>query len=194
MIKPLLFLTSILFITSCNNNTLNTVETKKNVTTEEAKSYFPVTAYLKGQLFDIKQKGLSPLKYTTVNGHTDSVMIKLDEIDGYAKEFLQPEIDSVNLIKWYTESKFLDQTINAFTFTYERNATANDTLQLLHWEVYVEPETGKVKRVYIEKKAAGNKTLQLTWVHNQWFKTVILASNTNGNTGVEKEEKILWDY
>jgi hypothetical protein len=142
----------------------------------------------------MKQKGAAPLKYTTVKDKTDSVIIKLDEVDTYTAPFVQPEIDSANLINLYNESKFLDQTINAFTFTYEPINPANDTLILRHWDVYIDPETGKVKRIYMVKKTADNKTLQLTWLHNQWFKTVTIANNTDGSTLIEKEEKISWSY
>lgn len=193
MIKSIIFPALFLLAAGCNSNT-PTAEANTTAVADKKENFFPVTTYLKGQLYDIKQKGVSPFKYTTVKDRTDSAIIKLEEVDAYAKEFLEPVIDTANLINSYTESKFLDRTIDAFTFTYERSPTASDTLPLLHWDVYVEPETGKVKRVYIVKKIAGNKTLQLTWLHDQLFKTMVIITNNDGTSSIEKEEKISWNY
>ncbi len=194
MIKPVSLLIAITIIAaSCNNNNNSTTDKPVKVAEEEEK-FFPVTSYIKGQIFDIKQKGVTPLLYITSGNKTDSVMIKLDELENYTKEFLQPVIDSTNLIKWYTESKFLDQTINAYTFTYDLSSPQNDSLKLMHWDVYVDPETGKVKRLYMLKKTGNGKTLQLTWLNNEWFKIITIANNPDGSTSVEKEEKISWNY
>lgn len=191
--KKLLIFPIVFFLAACGNNNSDAA---KNITEAAPKkeNFFPVTNYLKGQLYDIKQRGISPFKYTTINGRTDSVIIKLEETDAYAKEFLEPVIDTANLFSTYTESKFLDKTINAFTFTYELTNPANDSLPLRHWDVYVEPETGKVKRVYMVKKTSNGKTLQLTWLPAEYFKTVILAANADGSSNIEKEEKISWNY
>ncbi len=194
MIKSIIFPFLLLLAAAGCNSSTPAAETNSKAGADKKENFFPVTTYLKGQLYDIKQKGVSPFKHTTVKDRTDSVIIKLEEIDAYAKEFLEPVIDTANLINSYTESKFLDRTIDAFTFTYERSVTAKDTIPILHWDVYVEPETGKVKRVYIVKKTAGNKTLQLTWLHDQLFKTTVLITNADGTSSIEKEEKISWNY
>jgi hypothetical protein len=183
---------SAVLLYACGNNTPEATTAVSKV--EEKPSFFPVTSYLKGQLYDIKAKGVTPIKYTTINNHTDSVMVKLDSLNAVCKEFLQPEIDSANLINFFTESKFLDQTVDAFTFTYDAKKNIPDSIQLIHWDVYVEPETSKVRRVYITKKGDSNKILQLTWQSNQWFKIVTIISNKDGTSTVEKEEKISWDY
>lgn len=183
----------LLFLTACNNAEQ---ATDSNITPATVKkvSFFPVTAYFKGQLIDIRQKGQNPMKFVTVNNHTDSVIIKFEELDSLVKEFLTPVIDTSNLTAGYTETKFLDQTINAFTYTYDIKPGTDPEPMLRHWDVYVDPENGKVKRVYIIKKTADNKTLQLTWQHNQWFKTTVLAPGKDGNDTIEREEKIVWDY
>jgi hypothetical protein len=183
---------SAVLLCACGNNTPEATTAVSKV--EEKPSFFPVTSYLKGQLYDIKAKGVTPIKYNTINNHTDSVMVKLDSLNALCKEFLQPEIDSANLINFFTEAKFLDQTVDAFTFTYDAKKNIPDSIQLIHWDVYVEPETSKVRRVYITKKGDSNKILQLTWQSNQWFKIVTIVSNKDGTSTVEKEEKISWDY
>jgi hypothetical protein len=184
---------SVALLNSCGNNPSETKTTAVNTEVEKP-SFFPVTAYLKGQIHEIKEKGLTPIKYTTINNRTDSVMVKLDSLNILCKEFLQPEIDSTNLINFFTEAKFLDQTVDAFTFTYDAKTNIPDSLPLLHWDVYVDPETSKVRRVYITKKSGSNKIMQLTWQSNQWFKIVTIVSAADGTSTIEKEEKISWDY
>jgi hypothetical protein len=70
----------------------------------------------------------------------------------------------------------------------------HDSVVLKHWDVYIDPETNKVKRVYLVKKINKNTSLQLTWQSNEWFKTTTITSGTDGIEKVEKEEKISWDY
>jgi hypothetical protein len=190
-----LFAALLILLNSCNNNTPEKTIVQHNTdTVEERLSFFPVTAYIKGQIYEIKQKGLTPKKYTTITNHTDSVLIKLEKLDEMLAAYLHPEIDSVNLVAFFTETKFLDQSIDAFTFTYDPKSGIPDTIPLLHWDVYIEAETGKVKRVYMVKKIEGNKTQQLTWQSNQWCKTTTIINNSDGTSVVEKEEKISWDY
>jgi hypothetical protein len=188
-----LFMVLAFFICSCSNNKPASTQTVA-VDSIEPKSYFPVTSYIKGQLFDIKQRGVSPYKMVTLNGKTDSVILPLANIDSLAQEFVKPEIDSTNLINYYKEEKFLDKSVAAFTFTYDAKSPVADTLPLRHWDVYVEPETGTVKRIYLVKKINASKTLQLTWLHNQWFKTTTIVTDATGNSSVAKEEKINWSY
>jgi hypothetical protein len=184
---------ALLFLNACNNSEEKTV-VLNNTTVKEKPSFFPVTAYLKGQIREIKEKGVTPVKYVTINNHTDSVFVNFTQLDEVMKEFLQPEIDSVNLISFFTESKFLDQSINAFTFTYEPKPQLPDSILFTHWDVYIEPEISKVKRIYLVKRGGGNKTLQLTWQSNEWCKTTTIITNPNGTSAVEKEEKISWVY
>ena len=183
----------IILFSACNTATKKKIIATENKG-EEKSNFFPVTSYLKGQVHEIKEKGLTPIKYTTINNHTDSVLIKFETLDELVKEFLQPEIDTANLISFFTETKFLDQTIDAFTFTYEPKPQMPDSLTLQQWDVYIDPTTSKVKRVYIIKKNSENKTLQLTWQSNLWCKTTTIINNADGISVIEKEEKISWAY
>jgi hypothetical protein len=188
------FLIAAVFLVSSCSNATEEKKTAANNVVEEKPGFFPVTSYLKGQIREIKEKGITPIKYVTINNHTDSVFVTFAQLDEVMKEFLHPVIDTANLIPFFTESKFLDQSINAFTFTYEPKPQVPDSILLTHWDVYIEPEVSKVKRVYLVKKGGGNKTLQLTWQSNQWCKTTTIITNPDGTSAVEKEEKISWVY
>ena len=186
-------ITLIAVLLSCTN-TPNSEVIKKEKEVPEKQSFFPVTSYIKGELYNFKKDGINPLKYTTIKNHTDSVWLKIEDIDEAVKEFLYPEIDSVNLISFFTEKSFLDQSIGAYTFTYDANGLLPDTMPLKHWDVYIDPASGKVKRIYLVKDISKTKILQLTWVGGKWCKITTIITDQNGTSSVEKEEKITWDF
>ncbi len=194
---PLLLVVALL--QSCNQGAKNNASTEQAIAPQEKpapekQSFFPVTSYFKGQLYDILHKGINPLKYRTINDHTDSAWLKIESLTKEVDEFLHPEIDSVNLINLFTEKKFMDQSIDALTFTYDPIGELPDSMTLRHWDVYVDPKSGNVRRVYMVKQVSENKTMQLTWQGDKWCKTVIIVNNPDGSSVVEKEEKISWDF
>src|SRR4051812_22485814 len=115
--RQYLWIALTLALNACNNNT---EKIKPQTTTvEEKPNFLKVTSYIKGEIFQIRDKMQTPIKYTTVKDHMDSVFLKFEELDDQLKEFVQPVIDSANLSPLFTETKFVDQTINAITFTYD---------------------------------------------------------------------------
>lgn len=182
-----------LFLLSCNNSSNSEVVIKEKTATQK-QSFFPVTAFIKGELYELKTSGINPVKYITIGNHTDSSWLKLENIDEAVKEFLHPEIDSLNLVSLFTEKSFLDQSIGAITFTYDASGTLPDTMTLKHWDVYINPETGKVKRIYLVKDISQTKIMQLTWQCGKWCKITSIILDQNGSSAVEKEEKITWDF
>ncbi|MBK8519852.1 MAG: hypothetical protein IPL54_02835 [Chitinophagaceae bacterium] len=183
-----------LFIFSCNNPGKQNPGQTFNTDTAEKQRFFPVTAYIRGEIFNLKQSGINPLKYITVNDRTDSVWLKIEDLENALQEFLQPEIDSANLTSLFTEKSFMDQSIDAVTFTYDPIKVLPDSMKLNHWDVYVNPKTNKVKRIYMVKDAGTNKIMQLTWLSNQWCKIVSIVTNEKGESKIEKEEKFILDF
>ncbi len=191
IIFPLIAFAVVLF--SCNHTGESDAVAREKAM-PLAQKFFPVTAYLKGEIYNIKKAGINPLKYTTVDDRTDSVWIKIEDLDAAVQEFLQPEIDSLNLVSFYTEKSFLDQSINAVTFTYDPSVLLPDSMKLKHWDVYIDPEANTVKRIYMVKEISKTKTLQLTWINNQWCKITTIITDENGLSKIEKEEKLVWDF
>ena len=67
-------------------------------------------------------------------------------------------------------------------------------MYLKHWDVYIDPQSEKVKRVYLLKEPDNSHTLQLTWVSGQWCKMTTIVTDKNGVSTVEKEVKLVWDF
>ena len=189
----ILVLVCSLFLYSCSDNQKSAGQLSSKDTAQN-QQFFPVTDYLKGEIYNIKKSGVNPLKYTTINGHTDSVWLKIEALDSAMAEFLQPEIESANLTALFSEKSFVDRSLDAVTFTYDASAALPDTMKLKHWDVYIDPKSNKVKRIYMVKQVDKTKTLQLTWVNGQWCKTTTISTDANDVMRVEKEEKIVWDF
>lgn len=186
---------------SCNNSHSPAVNKDQAVavktdTTDSVKkpSFFRVTSYFKGQLKELENIGIAPLKYIIKNGHRDSVWLKWQDVVDFANDFMTPEIDSTNLTNLFEESSFVDRSIGAATFTYSPKGNLPDSMQLRRWDVYVHPETGKVRRVFLVKSLPGNITRQLTWVNNSSIKVVEILDKPNSDPKILKDETISWDY
>lgn len=172
-------------------------------------SFFPVTSFLKGQLHQEDSLSRAALKITTCKGKTDSLMISMKEVKEFTAPFFTPEIDSTNLMNTFTESSFLDQTVNAFTLTYSRKndrvtqqrAAINGksdslTERIISWDVYIDPIKQSVQRVYILKEEVYNgnfQTRELTWKTDQWCKIVTIPQSVGQSADV-KEEMVIWQH
>jgi len=177
------------FFTACSGKTNNAPSTNNSTQTE---NIFPVTDFLKGQLRILDSMGVTPLKIISANGKTDSVWLKREDIRKNATPFLQPVIDSANMYALFSEKSFLDQTINAFTFSYDPKNRLPDSIKLTHWDVYTDPQTNSIARIYLVKENA-DTTSQLTWLVNKWYSIRTIIQLPNGQPQI-KEEKIIWDF
>ncbi len=192
------FLLLVIFLFSCNQKERdNGRETQpvvkdSSIIKEEKPSFFPVTSYLKGQLFEIKNGSLNPVKIVTIKNKIDSSWIKMELLENEVADFLSPEIDSVNMISLFKESKFLDQTLDAVTLTYDPINPLPDSVLLKHWDIYINPETGEVKRLYMLKKLSPVITQQLTWQVGKSCSIVTISEDEKGNAVIEKEVTIKW--
>lgn len=181
-------------LAACNNTAKEQPAPTVAETDTTKQHFFPVTTFIKGEIYEIKNDGVNPLKYTTANNRTDSVWLKMEEVETAVSEFLTPEITADNLTTLFTEKSFLDQSINAVTLTYEPKSTLPDSMKLRRWDIYIDPNTQKVKRLYMVKEINSELTLQLTWVSKKWCKITSIATDKNGASTVIKEEKLNWDF
>ncbi|MFT3979900.1 MAG: hypothetical protein QM687_05475 [Ferruginibacter sp.] len=175
---------------SCKNKKQIVVDSTTAEAAEEKPDFFPVTNYIKGQLSQIRT---NPLKYTTIQGKTDSVWVQKEDFNNVFAEFLSPQIDSATMEPYFKETKFADKTIGTYTFTYEPKKTLPADLSLMRWDVYIDTLSGNVSSIYMEKKKAG-KTLQMIWQDNASCKIVYIGNDKKDSPVIEKEELIKWDY
>lgn len=186
IISVLFFIT----ILSCNRNS-NENSTPKEITEDTTThSFFPVTSYIKGQLYELKNEGINPLMFTTVKNKKDSAWLKVEDIPGIIAPFLEPLIDSTNLKYIFKETSFLDQTMDAYTFSFDPIGKLPENYELQHWDVYIDHETNKVSRIYILKKEINGTVVQLTWQADKYCRMIWIKDN--GKPEIVKEILINW--
>ncbi|MEO6537529.1 MAG: hypothetical protein ABIT07_11215 [Ferruginibacter sp.] len=144
-------------------------------------------------MLDIKKNAANPLKIIKYGTHTDSSWLKMEDLQHEFSGFLNPIIDTGNLVSLFSEKKFLDQDLDAYTFTYDPMGKLPDTMPLLHWDVYVRPTDGKVTRIYMLKRIDALTRQQLTWQTGNWSKIITLKTSA-GREVIQKEEMIIWNY
>jgi hypothetical protein len=189
----LLLLFTGLLMFACNSASKNNTVT---VAEEPAadNGFFPVTSYLRGQIAQLKTNGPNPVRILKQGDKVDSLWLKMEQLDSIFAVFLHPVIDTVNMQPFFKETKFEDKTINTFTFTYEPKAQLPDSVTWRRWDIYVDPETGSVKRIFLEKEMPDNKSLQLSWKEKSDASITLLKQDKNGNWVLEKEEKFIWNF
>ena len=188
-------LASVLFCCACHQKEQKQTTAPQPIS-EEPVSFFPVTEYFLGQLKIIDTLPVTPLEIIFHDDKSDSIWLKRKDIRDLAKPFLAQVIDSALLSKYFAGKSFLDQTVNAFTFSYDPKGQLPDSIKLKHWDVYVDPQKNNVRRVYIvqEDKVNGIPlTTQLTWESDKWF-SVRTIEQPPGKEPVVKEQILKWSF
>jgi len=190
----LYFLTLLILLVSCNQEKKENEKSPAKLTEEEA-VFFPVTDFLKGQLIEIRERGLAPIFYQDKKGKMDSTWIKMDSMESFVADFLSPSIDSFSMAEYYTLKKFYDQTLGRITLTYEANKVLPKNNPWLSWNVYIDPEKGTVEKIYLVKSASPNQKLLLNWsCKTQCSMTGIEEDEKTNTTNVFRKETIKWKY
>ena len=189
-----IFCLSLLFVGSCNNKTDQAIiQEDSKAEVEKSPAIFSITEFLKGQLHDLEEMPITPILITKANDRIDSVWRKRENIRAFAKPFLSPVIDSVSMHEYFNSKSFFDQTIDAITIMYDANEKLPKDIVLTHFDVYINPESGKVKRIYMLKKPSPDSTIQLTWTVDKWCSIVTIVQSP-GKKATIKEEKMDWSF
>lgn len=176
-------------IASCSQH-----NSEEKLTTNESKadaSFFPVGNYLLGDIASIKQNGISPKYVHIKNGILDSSFLQIQNIETNLSEFLSPFIDSISMSSWVKETKFYDESIASFTLSYDVQKEYLIKTSWRKWDVYVDPESQKVDRIFLVKNISDSTIAQLTWIPKSYAKFVII---NNQNSSVVEEKTIFWNY
>jgi hypothetical protein len=178
----------VFLIASCTQNKSDKSTSDQS---ESDVSFFPVGNYLLGDIESIKHQGISPKYVHIKNGNSDSSFLQLQLIDSCLSDFITPMIDSVSLSSMVKESKFYDESMESFTLSYDvQNAYLKKT-PWRKWDVYINPETQKVDRLFLVKKNSDSTIVQFTWIPKSFAKIVLI---NNQNSSVVEEKTFIWNY
>jgi hypothetical protein len=187
----------VLLAGSCHpkGNTEAPENRKDSTDTAVQKNYFPVADYIKGEITEVDSLPVGIMQYTTTGRRTDSAYVKATAFHALAAEFLPPELlDTALFHKEYSESSFLDQSTNSFTFTY---STKNGQLALQRVDILASPVQGsnKVKSIYMEERINRQDTLvikKLFWTSRKQFE-IFTTVQPPHQTATLRQLKVVWD-
>ena len=182
----------VLFLFACHQKKQESGTKKSAVTSPDSsslKKFFPVTDFILGEIHSIHERGINPIKKTG----KDSVFLKIESLEKEMADFLTPVITENNMNSYFTESSFMDQTTNYYTFTYDPRENLPDSIALRHWDVYVDPKKSTVWRIYMLKENP-TSVRQLTWEAGRRCQIVELAKDSTGELSLTRETTIRWDY
>jgi len=160
--------------------------------TEKEVEFYPIGSFIKGEVLKLDTIPLAVLKKTTINGKTDSAYISKEEFKEAANIFLQPDITDPRLKKLYTESVFMDATLNMITLTYSPGENEAEVRKL---DILLDPESNRLQRIYMEKlKKSGDSTInhKMMWNAGHSFQ-VITLTHVGNQPEIVKKEKWVWD-
>jgi hypothetical protein len=187
----------IVILVGCHNHTNPTAETKTSpaIDSEASPGIFPVTEFLLGQLREIDSMPVTPVEISVADNRRDSVWRKREDIRKFAAPFLTPVFDAASMHDFFDEKSFMDLTVNAVTLTYDPKAPLPDSIKLTHCDVYIDPKSHQVQRIYLVKEDIQNGetvTTQLTWKVNQWC-SIRTIEHENKTVPTVKEKIMKWD-
>lgn len=185
-----------LLLHSCGNRQAkeNTPATKP-AEEKEKPVFFPVTNFIEGQIYELKTVvGVTPMLFDRTPGRQpDSSWLKVEEFDKTFAPFLEPRIDSAGMSACFTEKSFMDETIGLVTMTYERKNDCPDSVSIREWTVYIDPETDKVKRIYIVRQRA-DTSFRLTWVPGKYAQFIEINEKEHPSQPILKDVSIKWSF
>lgn len=168
-------------------------KTKK--TDVPAEQFFPVTAYLKGEIARLDTSLASFYKIETVEGKSDTTPIRSSDVKLYARDFATlPDISSVEIKNDYQITHEYDDILNAFVFMFETKEDHPVRLE----NVVLDPqpnEQGKndIKSIFAEVwQTAGDTTVRknMSWEAGKYFEIITIASA--GKTEKTKKLRVTW--
>jgi len=131
---------SLIFIAACHSKPK---DAKKDV------QFYPANSFINAEIKKLDTIPLAVLKKTTVNGKTDSAFISKEEFKQAMRVFLEPDITDPRIKDLYTETVFMDATLNAITLTYSPGENKAEVRKL---DVLLDPENNRLERIYMEKE------------------------------------------
>jgi len=132
-----------------------------------------VTSIFKGQVNHIDTSLYQIIKYETLEGKTDTVFLKREEVRALAADFLSlPDITKNNYAENYTEERILDRSQNSLSII---STAKNEKLEIQKQIIIVpldETSTGKVQSVYIDRWLQAKDSIieqKLFWQIDKYF-------------------------
>lgn len=158
------------------------------------KNYLPVADLLKAEIAAVDSLPLRLMKYTIVNGKTDSNIITTPAFNQIAKQFLMGDLDSSQFEKKFEENSFVDRSTNLVSFTYSTKDTGDGLKRV---DVLLSPGAGsdKLNSIYMEAISVNEDSSvisKLSWKAGRNFRILRIKKPKNGQE-ITNQTIVVWD-
>jgi hypothetical protein len=188
MYRILVVLLSLLFLVGCKS--------KKKKPEVAAEQFFPVTAYLKGELAKMDTSLASFYKIETADGKSDTVPIRNVDVKRYAGDFYNlPDISNEKIKNDYQVTHEYDDILNAFVFMF----TTKEDHPVRREDVVLDPQPnaqGKndIQSVFVERwDTSGDTTIRKNMLWNAGKDFQITTITEAGGTEKTKKLQVVWN-
>lgn len=169
---------------------------KKKKTSVPSEQFFPVSAYLKGEISRLDKSLHSFYKVETDSGRTDTVPIPNTEAKRLAADFYNlPDIGSEDLKDNYEVTHTYDDALNAFVFMF----TTKEDLPVQREDVVLDPEPDakgnyKILSIFAEVwKNNGDTTIRKNMLWNAGKSYQITTLTEAGGTEKTEKLQVFWN-
>jgi hypothetical protein len=179
-------ITSLSILAACSSPSADPEESK-----QENNEFYPVQAYITQELKELDSLPVAVFRYGVSGKAMDTQLVDKKIFRAMAEKLASPDIALEPLKKSYQESVYMDNTLNLVTLSYR---TKDPNLEIQKLDVYVTPETDKVKNIYLEKRvAAGDSTVlsKIIWTTGKQLQVTRMISRAGGEDQVI-QEKYSW--
>ncbi|WP_336516059.1 hypothetical protein [Pollutibacter soli] len=176
-----------LLVFSCSS------KVKEQKFTQKDAAFYPIEAFIKDELRKVDSLPIAVFAVRSLNGKNDTSIVEKSVLHAKAVDLITPDISKEPLKEKYTESVFMDATINSVTMSY---ATEDENAEIKKIDVFVDPETEKVKYIYVEKLTSSGDTTALRkmiWTAGKYLQISTSLSIKNGGDSIV-QEKYSWDF
>jgi hypothetical protein len=184
-VKSLILAFFAFMLAACSDN-------KEKKFEQEDKTFYPIGSFIRSELNLVDSMPIAVFKYTTKDQKTDTQLLAKPEFRKIAETFLIPDITIEPLKEKYTETVFMDATINTVTFSY---VTDDSSAEIRKIDVFINPETDKVKNIYVEKMTRtgdSSITQKMIWIAGKHFQVSTLVAYKD-KAEETMQEKYSWD-
>jgi hypothetical protein len=184
---PFIALILLIAAASCKNKSA----TANAAGEQDTIKFFPVSALLKTEIDSTAKNALAIFRTTEVDGVTkDSGLINADQFKQLSKPFLEQDITTAEVKKYYQESVFRDLTTNTTMVTYK---TQNRDVPVQAVDISMNDDN-TVKRYDITAyPASKDSTIKViyAWVPGIRFSISRYAEGKDGK-GITQQTNVRW--
>lgn len=156
------------------------------------KEFYPVIAFIRSDLDKLDSLPLAVFTHRQEGEIRDTQIISKKSFRQSAEAYFNPDISEAHLKDKYREKVFMDETINRVTLSYD---TDDESAIVKNINVLIEPNSEKVKNIYLEKRFVSGDTIyiqKMIWSSGRQLQVTTMPI-IKGQSGAMIKMAYVWD-